>query len=96
MRKPAVWSTAKNDQLRSLCLTDLSNSEIAAVLVTSTDAVKRQKRRLGIPVKPARTQAEKLVASHRRKVITVDEALRLAAKLWIERRRLGVGGEGHH
>ena len=54
MRTPTTWTNTRNEALRTLVLAGHTAAEIAATLGTTPEAVKSQRRRLGITATPKR------------------------------------------
>lgn len=77
--RPSVYTPTQDDQIRRLSAAGHTDAQIGQALGKSAIAIKRRRQRLPY------TLAERLVAQHRRKVITVDEVLVLAARLWVAR-----------
>lgn len=80
MSAPSVYTPDHDSLILSLSAQGHTDAQIGQRLGKSAAAIRHRRQRL------PRTQAERLVAGHRRKVITVGEVLVLAARLRLLRR----------
>lgn len=92
MRQASIWTFTRNEQLKLLVAAGHSATEIAATMQSTPEAVKAQRRRLGLNAKPARNPLTYRIAAL---VRMIDAETYGPRKTALRRRLLGTLADKH-